>query len=128
MEFQNIQVTSDVPWQWYPLQVQGPASGRSEPHVQRLTTSGDTSTVPLVSSTPALPSIWLTSASTPMASIRVVGLRSRSTENVLSGDRRPGCGVGKVRWASATSSEVWPSTSMRLTYSGEGEDVTEMGE
>src|ERR1700761_6130414 len=73
-------------------------------------------------------SIWLTSASTPMALIRVVGLRSRSTENVLSGDRRPGRGVGKFRRASATSSEVWPSTSMRLTCSGEGEDVTEMGE
>src|SRR6201996_1461142 len=127
MESRNEQVASDVPWQWYPLQVHGPASGRSEPQMQRLTTSDDISPALLVFSVPAPPSIWLTSASTPTVLIRVAGLRSRSTENVLSGDRQPGLGVGKVCRASATSSEVWPSTSMRLACSGE-DDVTEMGE
>ena len=103
MESQNVQVVADVPWQWYPLQVQGPASRGSKLHAQRLTTSDDTSVVPLVSSAPALPSMWPTSASTPVVSIRMAGLRSKSTENVLSGDRWPGSGVGKVVLASARS-------------------------
>ena len=61
------------------------------------------SAAPPVFSAPAPPSMWPTSASTPMASTRMVGLRSTSTENVLSGDSWPGSGVGKAALTLARS-------------------------
>ena len=112
MEFRNAQVASDVPGQWYPLQVQGPTSESSEPHTQRLTTSGDTSTAPPALPVSVLPSIGLTSVSTPMVSIRLAGSRSKLTENVLLGDRWSGSGVGKVHQASTMLADTERSTML----------------